>query len=175
MKYYLSVIFISLLLFNVQCEDYQQKSRPEDQVTFVVVFILIVCWCACCWNCWQKLYNKQNNFVTGITTIIAQQQNSIAQVNHIPMNLIPTREDILNINLPYSYTQSTNAESLREHGRRTDIDTIVVMYLEQQPSTPPPAYDELSLYDSMAIEQQCLSLSTYANFIQSTNEAESTI
>ncbi|CAF1023588.1 unnamed protein product [Adineta steineri] len=119
--------------------------------------------------------NKQYNPVTGVSTIRVPRQRSIAQADHIPMNLMPTRENIATFYIRDPDTQSTNSQILTEHNSRTGLDTVLVMYLEQQSFTLPPAYDELSLHDSMAIEQQSLLPPTYADFIHSTNESERTI
>ncbi|CAF0843764.1 unnamed protein product [Adineta steineri] len=120
-------------------------------------------------------FNKQYYPVTDITTIRVPRRRSIAQADHIPMNLMATWENIATFYIRDPDTQSTNSEILTEHNSRTGLDTILVMSFEQQLSTPPPAYDELSLHDSMAIEQQCLLPPTYADFIQTTNESERTI
>ncbi|CAF3980721.1 unnamed protein product [Adineta steineri] len=151
------------------------KSRPSSRTEFNVLRVFIGMLVSYC------IYNacmpskKQYNPVTGISTFTVSQQSSIPQADHIPMNFMVTRENIMSLNLRDLDTQSTNSQILTEHDRRTGLDTIIVMSFEQQPSTPPPAYDELSLHDSMPIEQQSLLPPTYSDFIQTTNESERTI
>ncbi|CAF0843804.1 unnamed protein product [Adineta steineri] len=160
---------------NHDCFKYTTtNSQPTStgQIRFVIFIVSVLIYCCCQIFVKSK---KQYNPVTGISTFTVPQQSSIPQADHIPMNFMVTRENIMSLNLRDLDTQSTNSEILREHDRRTGLDTIIIMSFEQQPSTPPPAYDELSLHHSMAIEQQSLLPPTYADFIQSTNESERTI
>jgi len=74
--------------------------------------------------------------------------------------------------LPRSLTISREQELLENDNH--DVIEATSPIFEQQISTPPPAYDELSRQDSTAMEQRSLLPPTYTEFIHSTSERKST-
>jgi hypothetical protein len=80
---------------------------------------------------------------------------------------------MVNLEISPRYLITSREQELLENDNHDIIEARPPIF-EQQFSTPPPAYDELSRQDSTAMEQRSLLPPTYTEFIHSINERKST-
>ncbi len=116
--------------------------------------------------------DRGNNLTSNNSRTIMSRQRSI-QHGSLSTYAVSARQNMVNLEILSRYLITSREQERLENDNHDVIEATSPIF-EQQFSTPPPAYDELSRQNSTVIEQRSLLPPTYTEFIHSTSERKST-